>query len=397
MMHSLLIAAAFAGVVAALCSLPGTLELLFLTFGGVLPPRAARANQGIFPKSVAIVVPAHNEELSIGQCVKSLLACDASPYDVTVFVIADNCTDSTAAQAAQAGARVLIRTDETYRGKGYALDFAFRQLTPDYDYFIVIDADSTVTLNLVSDFSKAISEGAAALQCRYKVRNAQDSARTRWMNIALMAFNVLRPRGRDRLGVSAGVLGNGFALTRATLEKVPYAATSVVEDLEYHLRLVQAGIKVRFVDSVTVYGEMPAGGKAAATQRSRWEGGRLHMLLHSAPGLIGQVLRGRVRLLEPLMELLLLPLAFHVSLLLVALISPLGMVRLYAALGLSVVLTHLLAAIAVGGGSWSDLTALLSAPFYVAWKLRVIPQLILNSRKNAAWVRTARVQKEGAQ
>ena len=68
------------------------------------------------------------------------------------------------------------------------------------------------------------------------------------MNIALLAFNVMRPRGRDRLALSCGILGNGFALRRETIEAVPYEAGSVVEDLEYHLRLVRAGKKVQFAD-----------------------------------------------------------------------------------------------------------------------------------------------------
>jgi cellulose synthase/poly-beta-1,6-N-acetylglucosamine synthase-like glycosyltransferase len=275
------------------------------------------------------------------------------------------------------------------------LDFAFQTLISDYELFIVIDADTTVTPNLVRDFATACMQGADSLQCRYKVRNADDSIRTRWMNIALMAFNVLRPRGRSRFGVSAGVLGNGFALTRATLEKVPYHATSVVEDLEYHLRLVRARLKVQFVDTVTVFGEMPITGKGVLTQRSRWEGGRLRMMSQLAPALLHDLFRGQVRLLEPLLELSLLPLAFHATLLTLALATPVPVVREYTACALAIVLLHLLSAIAIGGGQWRDLLSLFSAPFYVVWKLKVIPELIRNAGKGTPWVRTARAESKG--
>ena len=286
-MIRLLISAACAiGVFLAICTLPGTVELLFLTIGGLLPARRPR-QQGDpnSPRScrTAIVVPAHNEEASISACVKSLLSCDATQDCFSVFVVADNCTDHTAREAEAAGAIALVRDDPDHRGKGYALDFAFQKLASDFTLFIVVDADTTVTPNLVRDFVTASEQGAGALQCRYKVRNVRDSVRTRWMNVALMAFNVLRPRGRSRLGVSVGVLGNGFALTRATLRTVPYHAVSVVEDLEYHLRLVHAGIKVKFVDSVTVFGEMPITGAGVLTQRSRWEGGRFRMMAQFAP------------------------------------------------------------------------------------------------------------------
>jgi hypothetical protein len=149
-------------------------------------------------------------------------------------------------------------------------------------------------------------------------------------------------------------------------------------------------MRVRFVDNATVYAEMPVSGKGASTQRSRWEGGRLQMLREHGVKLGGEILKGRIRLLEPLMDLLLLPLAFHVLLLLLVMITPLPAVRIYATTALFLVLVHLCAAIAIGGGNLRDFGALLSAPLYMAWKIRVLPQLIYNSRKSSAWVRTER-------
>jgi cellulose synthase/poly-beta-1,6-N-acetylglucosamine synthase-like glycosyltransferase len=385
------------GSLFALVTLPGTVELLFLTLGGILP--ASRPRRPPNPQKdqrLAIVIPAHNEEAGIAACVRNLRQCDARSGSYSVVVVADNCSDGTVVQAQQAGATVLIRDDESRRGKGYALDYAFTALGDvGYDLFIVVDADSSVTPNLVQEYLAAFAAGADALQCRYKVRNVEDSARTRWMNVALMAFNVLRPRGRDRCGVSAGILGNGFALSRQTLERVPYTAVSLVEDLEYHLRLVRAGLRVRFVDSVTVYGEMPIGGQGVATQRTRWEGGRFRMIFEFAPGLMREVAGGKLRLLEPLLELLLLPLAFHVGLLLLALTTPQPWVRLYAVGSLLLVVDHLLAAVVVGGGSWRDAGALLTAPLYVIWKLRMLPVLLRNAGQGAAWVRTERNAAEG--
>ena len=399
MMTELRLAATLAGIFLALCTLPGTVELLALTVAGLLPGRRARRQLEIprrDPIRIAIIVPAHDEEASIGACVRNLLECDRGKDEVEVFVVADNCSDRTAVQAENAGARCLVRTDPDRRGKGYALDFAFRALMDSgFDLFIVIDADTTAPENLVREFSAEFGNGAEAMQCRYGVRNTGDSRRTRWMNIALMAFNVLRPRGRDRLGLSAGLFGNGFALTRATIQQIPYAAFSVVEDLEYHIRLMRAGWRVHFVDTVTVLGEMPVSGKAVLTQRSRWEGGRFRMLVDLAPQLAKAVCAGEWRCIEPLLDLMLLPLAFHVTMLALAICTPVLIVRWYAAGALTVVLAHLLAAISVGGGGWPDVVALLSAPFYVLWKLRVIPDLVKGARHGSAWVRTARVATKG--
>ena len=377
--------------VAAVATLPGSVELLGLSLGALLPRRRVVSKSGDVAWRVAVVVPAHNEGAVIRSCVESLLAAERGGMDVDVWVIADNCTDDTAVAAEGCGARVMERTDALRRGKGYALDAAFMRLGPaGYDCFLVVDADTVVARNFIVAAAGGLRDGAAAVQVRYLARNAEDSVRTRLMAFALRAFNYVRPRGRERLGLSAGLLGNGFGLRRETLEAVPYAASSVVEDLEYHLALVRSGRRLRFVEDSTVFGEMPVRGKGVETQRSRWEGGRLRMLAIHGPGLARDLLRGRWRALEPLLELLLLPLAFHVVLLVVASTSPLRLAREAGLLGLGVVFVHLGVTIVVGGGGWRDVVTLASAPFYIAWKLLLIPSLWRSARADQAWVRTSR-------
>ncbi len=370
------------GAVAAVASLPGTVELALLTLGAMRRPR--RPAPGGAELRPVVVVPAHNEAGGIASCVASLLPCE-------VVVVADNCTDDTAAVARSAGARVLERRDESRRGKGFALDFAFERLLPEgFDFFLVVDADTVAGTNLISEMRAWFAAGADAAQCRYAVRNPHQSTRTRLMNVALMAFNILRPRGRGNLGLSAGILGNGFALSRRVLEQVPYQATSVVEDLEYHLRLVRAGFRVMSADATAVYGEMPTGGKGARSQRSRWEGGRLRMAREFVPALARDVLSGKGRMAEPLLDLLLLPLALHTVLLLAAAAAPEPWIRGCGAAGLAVLALHIATAIAVGGGGLRDFAVLAAAPFYVLWKIGMLPLVWRASRRNAAWVRTER-------
>lgn len=49
---------------------------------------------------------------------------------------------------------------------------------------------------------------------------------------------------------------------------MPYDAASVAEDLEYHIRLVQSGRRVRFMDNTTVWSAMPSGANASRKQRA---------------------------------------------------------------------------------------------------------------------------------
>lgn len=366
-------------------TLPGTLLLAVLTLAGCLPARPIPSRQR--SGHIAFIVPAHDEAAGIAATVRSLRDEAARDGNAEVVVIADNCSDATAEIARNGGARVLERQSLEQRGKGYALAFAFERVSA--EAYVIVDADSAVSPGFLDEVRAAWEAGAAAGQARYLPRNADDSPRSRLMRLALLGFNVLRPRGRERLGLSAGILGNGFFLTRATLQAVPYRAGSVVEDLEYHLDLVSSGRRVWFLDEADVVGDMPTAAGAAQTQRTRWEGGRFRMIRTRLAGLCAAVLRGRLALLEPALELLLLPLAYHVMLLLALLALPVAAGRLLALAGLAVVALHVLAAIARVGNR-HDLATLALVPRYLAWKLLLLPASLAASSARMAWVRTAR-------
>ena len=382
-----------AAALLVLLTLPGTIELAMLTFAGMLPlrdrpPKTTAAKLG----KLAIVIPAHNEAAAIVRCVRSVAGCTMpDSLEAAIVVVADNCTDATAELARSANARVLERSDSTKRGKGFALKFALRILLDEgFDAVLVVDADSVVDSNFLLETVRLFRAGADGMQARYLVLNPEASLRTRLMNVAFMAFNVLRARGRERLGLSVGIFGNGFGLTRATLEAVPYDSHSLVEDLDYHLQLVQAAKKIVFAGGTRVRGEMPTGGRGVSTQRARWEGGRLRAAIQNLPRLIGGVITGNLRLLEPTLELLLLPLAFHVSILLLTALMPFALARIYAFLALALVTLHVVVGVIVGGGDWRDFRALLSAPFYVAWKLKAVPKTLQSAASTTPWVRTER-------
>jgi len=383
------------GALLSAAVLPGTFELAMLTLGGALLPRKTAAGNGAVPIRFCIVIPAHDEAEGIEACLRGIQGADEGIHAVTVVVIADNCGDDTAGRAEAAGARVLVRDDPGRRGKGYALDHAFSiLLKEDHDVFVVVDADTRVETNFVTELAALFQAGADAVQTRYCVSNPAQSTRARLMHVAWLAFNVLRPRGREYWGWSAGILGSGFGLHRRTLESVPFDAGSIAEDLEYHIRLVRAGKRVRFCDGTTVWSPVPATGAVASSQRARWEGGRFRMMREQIPPLVRQVAGGRWPLLEPLLDLLLLPLAFHVILLALLLVWPWAPGRTLAASGMAILGLHVAAALAVGHAGWRDWAALATAPFYIVWKLTLGRRLLSSASREAAWVRTERTKSD---
>lgn len=372
-------------------TLPLLAELLVLTVASLFyaDPDLPAGHAGYPAFRLSVIVPAHNEEKLVGRCVRSLYESEESHADI--FVVAHNCKDNTALEADRAGARVLILDDPQQTGKGCALRYGFSvAMAEGYDGVLVIDADSVVTPDLLRTVRLRFSAGARALQCRYGVYNSETSERTRLMSLALAAFNVVRPRGRAQLGLSTGIFGNGFGLCRDLVERYPFGANSVVEDLEYHLTLVKAGERIEFINSASVFGEMPSSEEGAVTQRSRWEGGRLRMAKEMAPKLLRDVLRGRIGLIEPLLELTSLPLALEAIALAIALCLPMRDLREYAIAGIAVIAFHVLAALRFTPGAKGGAMLLLAIPRYIGWKVTMLPRTWRASRISAAWERTQR-------
>jgi 1,2-diacylglycerol 3-beta-glucosyltransferase len=383
---------------AALPALAATLYLLALTVIARRPvPSPAPLAPSLLPR-MRVVVPAHDEEAGIARTVASLraLAYPADRFDVVV--VADNCSDGTAAAARAAGARVLERQDASLRGKGYALAFAFERLLTErgWDAAVVVDADTLVAPNLLHAFGSRIGAGEQAVQCTYLPTPSPGRLGV-ITDVAFTAFHVVRSTARERLGLSAGLRGNGMAFTRALLAGVPHHAFSRTEDLEFGVQLGLRGIRVAYAGDATVFGDMPDDRRVAATQRSRWIGGRLEIArLHAVP-LLREAVRQRsalradlaIDLIVPPLSILLLAVVAGFTAALVA-ASPLP-VALWGASTVALAVHVLDAARRAGRLSELLLAAWSIGPYALEKTVIALRSVLPGDRE---WVRTARVVKK---
>jgi 1,2-diacylglycerol 3-beta-glucosyltransferase len=352
------------------------------------------------PLRIDVVVPAHDEEGGIAETVRSLLAVEYPRSSFRVLVVADNCSDRTAAVAQEAGAEVLVRQDPERRGKGYALRFAFDHVVAagDAEAVAVVDADTLVSANLLSAFAARFAGGAQALQAHYGVRNAERSWRTRLLAIAFGSIHGVRSLARERLGVSCGLRGNGMAFTRELLLEVPHQAFSLVEDLEYGIDLAYRGHRVQYVEEAEVQGEMAASERASRSQRRRWESGRRAMAGAHALPLLRRALRERSLVPADLaFELLVPPLAtlmiwssagLAACVAASALATPLEVAPWIYGASLAVLTAYVMRGWSLSGLGARGLLDVLFAPVYVVWKLglRFVPR----HHPAGEWVRTKR-------
>lgn len=345
-----------------------------------------------------VIVPAHDEANGIAAVVASLRRLDWPADRFRVLVVADNCTDATAALARAAGAEVLERNDARHRGKGYALACAFAASRAHgrADAVVVVDADSEASTNLLEAFAARIETGAEVAQAHYGVLNARASWRTRLMSIAMTSFHRVRSRARERLGLSCGIRGNGWCITHRLLRQVPYGAFSLTEDIEYGIELGLAEFRVHYADEAHVDGVMVSGERAARSQRQRWESGRLQLIRSRTLPLLRAARRpGGKICLDLAIDLCVLPLSYvalNVAALIVfsgiALVWEPGM-RTWLWLGLgcgACLAVYVLRGLQLSGIGARGLVDLTRAPFFVFWKLFVM----LRGYGSSAWVRTSR-------
>jgi cellulose synthase/poly-beta-1,6-N-acetylglucosamine synthase-like glycosyltransferase len=363
--------------------------------------RAALAPAAAPPSTrFAVLVPAHDEEILIRGTVRSILEAAYPEGAIELFVIADNCTDQTAAVAQAAGAHCLVRTDEHRRGKPYALNWAIQQLALSrYDALVIIDADTRVDSQFFRAMARHLEAGADALQGYFDVLNPDDSWLTRLSVIpATMKFRLHFP-GKELLRLSCPLAGNGMCFRIDVIRRFGWEAYSLTENWEYWAQLILAGIRTGSAPDARIYSQDTASLTAGQSQRVRWMTGRMDTLRSYGGRLLsGGMRRPSAALLDAVVEL---ARPSHAMLMVWSIVHLGGAVILtmvypagWPVLALSVAimaaqLAHIILAIALERPPLRTWLSLLMVPWYLAWKTVISVQALLRPG-NRAWKRTQR-------
>ncbi|MFG6318806.1 MAG: glycosyltransferase family 2 protein [Clostridia bacterium] len=240
------------------------------------------------------VIPAHNEEMVVGNLIESLQAQNYPKDKYDIYVIADNCTDDTAKVAKEAGAIVLKRFDENHKTKGFALNWFLKQKieeNADYDAFCVFDADNIVDKNFLKNMNKKLCQGEEVVQGYRDIKNPNDS----WISAGYAIFYWMMHRfyhlARYNLGLSALLNGTGFMVKFDLVKPNGWQTITLTEDIEFSLMNVIEGRRVGWSTDAIVYDEQPITFKQSWSQRSRWSVGHLQCMKYYTKDLANGVVK----------------------------------------------------------------------------------------------------------
>lgn len=348
--------------------------------------------------TVAVLIPAHNEEeviaSSLDQVNQYLQGHDR------LLVVADNCSDETAAIARNKNAEVIERHDENKLGKGYALDYGiqFLKCNPP-DVVVIMDADVQVASSTIATISRLAFRSNRPVQARYLLNlPSQVHCKSSISAFAFLFKNSIRPAGLAHLGGGCLLTGTGMAFAWNMIAKAELASGNIVEDMQLGIDFAVAGATPLYCHEALVTSEMAPTENAARVQRTRWEHGHFLTLFAQTGRLFREAVKQRRFDLVLLgLEVSVPPLA-SLALILGAVclatlfLHTLSLIPAGIAYGYCFLILLLILAILSGwyffGRKILSFRQILAIPLYVWWKIPIYVRLIF--RRETKWTRTAR-------
>ena len=246
----------------------------------------------------AILIAARNEKNVIGNLLDSIKKQDYDMDLVTTFVVADNCTDDTAAIARRAGAVVYERFDNVHKTKGFALQFLLNKIEEDYgrmsfEGYFIFDADNLLNQNYISKMNDAFDSGEKIITSYRNTKNFDEN----WI-ASTYAIHWLRSirsnhRARSVLHLATNIQGTGF-LFASEIVKNGWKYTGLTEDRALTADAVARGYEITYQDEAEFFDEQPTSLKVALRQRLRWSKGHLMAFCESGPQLFVNIFFGKL-------------------------------------------------------------------------------------------------------
>ena len=203
---------------------------------------------------------------------------------LTIFVVADNCTDNTAEVARNAGAIVYERFNTERVGKGYAMEFLYERICEDYgdtyfDAYAIFDADNIVAPTFFEEINKVYSDKYPVVTCYRNSKNFGDNWVSAGYALWFLRESQYLNRSRMRCRTTCAVSGTGFVFDAAIMREVGgWKFFLLTEDIEFTNYNVLQGRKIGYAEKAVIYDEQPTKFSQSCHQRMRWARGYIQVM-----------------------------------------------------------------------------------------------------------------------
>jgi len=281
-------------------------QIVYVLVGLITKPKRFTAKK---QHKYAVIVSARNEANVVGNLIDSIHAQNYPKELIDTFVVADNCTDDTALVARTHNATVYERFDTQLVGKGYALDWLFKQIKKDkplgeYDGFIVFDADNIVDPNFITEINKVFDSGYKVVTSYRNSKNYDENWISAGYSLSFIREAKFLNHPRLNLGISCAISGTGFLVSSEILEKNDgWIHHLLTEDIEFTTDNIIQGKKFGYCHNAILYDEQPVTFKQSYIQRLRWAKGFYQVLGKYGTKLIKGIFKGSFSCFDMLMTL----------------------------------------------------------------------------------------------
>ena len=247
---------------------------------------------------VSIFIPAHNEEFTIEDTIRSVCQIDYHNEEgepqYELIVVNDGSTDSTGEILSRLKSEfpqlkiVTRHPPRSGKGKGFVLNDA---LTLSRGEIIgVFDADTQIKPDYLKKVIPYIHDDIEGVQTRVKMFNKNENFLARMQHVEFTTFaNTLI--AKDNLDHTGFLGGNGqFVRKQAIIDSGRWDGFAVTEDLNLAIKIILNGGKISYCGDCAVYQEAVTDWKAFFRQRTRWAIGNFETLFVYFP----QILRSKI-------------------------------------------------------------------------------------------------------
>ncbi|HMG32364.1 MAG TPA: glycosyltransferase [Blastocatellia bacterium] len=233
-----------------------------------------------YSPTVAVIVPAYNEERVINQTISSLLASDHPP-NFEIVVVDDGSADNTYQRVKEAFGdepRVRLYTKPN-SGKADALNFGVAHTSA--EIVIALDADTIFARDTISKLVRHFSNPrVGAVAGNAKVGN-RINLLTRWQALEYITSQNLDRRAFDVLNCVTVVSGAVGAWRRELVEEAGgFSSITLAEDAELTMAIRKLGHQIEYEDEAIALTEAPDTVRGFIRQRYRWMYGTLQAAWH---------------------------------------------------------------------------------------------------------------------